>query len=80
MFWLMVTIVMTQLKNKVITLDLIRSAGGCAWGARHFFNRYQLDFKSFLKNGVSAETLINTGDALAIDIVNQIIKGEQDGE
>lgn len=76
----MVITAMKQYENKIITLDDIRAAGGCAPGARAFFRRYNLDFKSFLKNGIRAADLLNTGDALAVDVVNRAIKGETDGK
>ncbi|EPK4543395.1 hypothetical protein [Serratia marcescens] len=54
----------------LITMEHIRAGGGCAWGLRTFFNRYNLDFQAFLNDGgISAEAMLGTGDALAIHIV-----------
>lgn len=73
---------MMQSKNNIITMKEIRAAGGCATGVRSFFKRYSLDFKAFLKNGISADVLLATGDALAVDVVNRVISngGNNNGE
>ncbi|EBC4877323.1 hypothetical protein C2W27_14345 [Salmonella enterica] len=62
---------MKQSKNSVITMAQIRAAGGCASGVRAFFSRYGLDFRAFMANGIEAETLLATGDALAVDVVTK---------
>lgn len=67
---------MPQLKNKIITMDDIRSVGGCAPGVRAFFSRYNLDFKSFMKDGIKADDLVSTRDALADDVVKKIMINE----
>ncbi|HDQ4779711.1 TPA: hypothetical protein P9I62_002956 [Klebsiella pneumoniae] len=54
----------------LITMEDIRAGGGCAPGLRAFFTRYNLDLKAFIRDGgIEAETLLATGDALAISIV-----------
>lgn len=65
-----------------ITMNDIRRGGGCAWGLRAFFKRYNLDFDAFIKDGfIEAEALRSTGDALAIQIVElaEARQGEIDG-
>lgn len=53
-----------------ITMEHIRASGGCAWGLREFFKRYNLDLDAFIRNGyINSETVLKTGDALAIRIV-----------
>lgn len=55
-----------------ITMEHIRAGGGCAWGLRTFFARYHLDLEAFIRDGgIDADALLNTGDALAINIVRQ---------
>lgn len=55
-----------------ITMEHIRAGGGCAWGLREFFKRYNLDLKSFLSHGyIDANELLSTGDELAIRIVEK---------
>lgn len=63
-----------------ITMQHIRAGGGCAWGIRAFFARYNLDLNAFLERGwIESEELINTGDALALRIVERAGAGENDG-
>ena len=37
----------------------------CARGAREFFLRHNLDWASFLRKGIDAQTLLNLDDAMA---------------
>ena len=54
-----------------ITMEHIRAGGGCAWGLREFFKRYHLDLNAFIKRGcIDEKELIETNDALALDIIN----------
>lgn len=52
-----------------ITISDIRSAGHCAKGVKSWFERHDLDFKDFLKNGIDEELFLQSGDALAARIV-----------
>jgi hypothetical protein len=47
-----------------VTMAHIRQAKLCARGARAFFERYQLDWPGFLREGIPACELEATGDAL----------------
>ncbi len=58
----------------IITINHIRAYGYCARGTRAFFNSHQLDWQSFLTNGVEAEKLLATNDALAIELVKHVQK------
>ena len=49
----------------IVTITDIRRAGYCASGARRWFEARGYDFRDVLKNGVSAEALLATGDAMA---------------
>jgi len=65
----------------LITMEHVRAGGGCASGLRTFFSRYQLDLKAFLADGgIDSDTLLATGDAIALNIVRlaeeQISPGE----
>lgn len=53
----------------IVTIDDVRSAGMCVHGTRTWFARYGLDFRAFLRNGSDAKTLIETGDAMALRVV-----------
>ena len=70
----------------VITIDHVRSVGLCVNGTRTWFARHDLDFRSFVKDGLDADTLLATGDAMAKRVVehaqaqppHQAIREEQD--
>ena len=59
----------------VITQDL-RAARICFGGARPWFRRHGLDWQDFVANGMPAETLEATGDALALRVVAEARKRE----
>lgn len=61
-----------------ITINDIRAAGYCASGARRWFEAYGLNFRDFLANGISAEALLATEDALAVRVVARK-EGSPDG-
>lgn len=52
----------------IITMRDIRAAKMCSRGARTFFNRHGLSFETFLREGLPAEDLMATGDAMAIRV------------
>lgn len=52
-----------------ITMTDITRAGYCARGTKTWFGRKDLDFRAFLKDGISAERLLATGDAMAEHVV-----------
>lgn len=54
----------------------IRKAKFCAAGTRKFFIKNGLDYSDFIKNGILAERLIETGDAMAYQVV-EIAENEQ---
>lgn len=54
----------------------VRAARFCCRGARAFCKRYGLDWSAFLKDGLPAEKLLATGDALAIKVV-EVARGKQ---
>lgn len=53
----------------IITMRDIRAAKMCSRGTRAFFQRHGLDWTDFLKNGIPAEKLAATGDAMALQVV-----------
>jgi hypothetical protein len=59
-----------------VTMTDITTAGFCARGARRFFEEHELDFRGFLKQGIDAQTLLETGDARAIKTVEGKIERE----
>lgn len=52
-----------------VTIDDVRGAGHCVRGAKQWFEGYGLDFREFLDAGMTASTLLATGDAYAIQVV-----------
>lgn len=55
----------------------IREAKMCAKGTRQFFVNKGWDFQEFLKNGIDAEKLIKTGDAMALQVVEVAKNGRK---
>lgn len=52
----------------IVTMRDIRTAKMCSRGTRAFFMRHGLDFADFVVNGIPAERLEATGDAMAIRV------------
>lgn len=59
----------------MVKMEHIRAAKMCSRGARSFFIRHGLDWSEFLKNGIPAEDLASTGDAMAIKVC-EVAAGE----
>jgi hypothetical protein len=59
-----------------VTIDDVMANGHCARGTRRWFERYGLDFRSFLKNGIPADQFLATNDGLAIAIVKRKLERE----
>ena len=53
----------------VIRMEHIRKTKMCSEGARRWFKRNNLDWNSFLAEGIEEELLLATGDALAAEVV-----------
>lgn len=41
----------------------------CARGSREFFQKHNLDWSDFLRNGIEREKFIDTGDSMALKAV-----------
>ena len=54
-----------------VTINDVRAAGLCVNGTRVWFARHDLDFRVFLREGCTAETLLATGDAMALRVVER---------
>lgn len=52
-----------------ITITDIRRAGHCAAGARTWFEAHEIDFRDFLKNGISVEQLKALNDGFAEQVI-----------
>ncbi|MBT2748591.1 hypothetical protein J7J64_19415 [Lysobacter sp. ISL-42] len=60
----------------IVTLDHLRRAPGfsvrdgfCAQGGREWFAYYGLSWSDFVRDGIEAEVLQATGDALALRVI-----------
>jgi len=53
----------------IVTIDDVRAVGLCVNGSRAWFERQGLDFRAFLRNGLDAEALLATNDAMALRAV-----------
>ena len=62
----------------VITIDHVRAVGLCVNGTRTWFARHDLDFRAFLREGLDADTLLATGDAMAQRVVEHARQRGQD--
>lgn len=63
----------------VCTMAHIRDAKLCSRGARHWFEKYGLDYNDFLTNGLSADRALATGDAFGQRVVAAARKEAEDG-
>ena len=62
-----------------ITVGDIRAAGHCVAGARRWFSGYGLNFATFLREGISVDEFLATGDQLAQDVVKRKRERRTDG-
>lgn len=60
-----------------IYMSDIRKANMCSKGTRQFFVNQGWDFQDFLKNGIDAEKFIETGDAMALQVVEVAKNGRK---
>lgn len=70
---------MTEVSSEPrIYIRHIRGAKRCAGGTRNWWLKHNLDWKDFVKNGIDAETLLATGDPMALQVV-EIARAERHG-
>jgi len=55
-----------------ITVNDARELGYCSRGMRNWFKRNGLDWSRFVRDGLPAEVLIATGDAMAVELVEHV--------
>lgn len=65
-----------ELDDVVVKMAHVRRALMCSRGARAFFKRHNLDWDAFLKDGLPARKLADTGDAMALQVV-EVARGQQ---
>jgi len=52
-----------------ITARDLQANGFCARGSRRWFEEHGLDYRAFLKDGITASALLATGDGMAEEAV-----------
>jgi len=60
----------------IIYMSDIRAARMCSRGTRDFFKRHGMDWNKFLKEGLPVEQVINTGDPMAMQVV-EVARGRK---
>ncbi len=53
----------------IVNMGHIRKSKMCSRGTRAFFEKHGLDWNAFLREGIDAEKLKATGDAMALQVV-----------
>ena len=53
-----------------------RVLGYCSRGVREFFNRHNLDYSKFIKEGLPCDELLATNDSMAIKVV-EVARGRR---
>ena len=54
----------------IVTIEDVRRAGLCVPGARLWCRRHGIDWHHFLREGIEADRLIETRDAMAARVVD----------
>lgn len=57
-----------------VTMVDVRARGWCVPAAREFCNRYQLDWRTFVKEGLPYDVMAATGDAVAFLLIEDAKK------
>lgn len=70
----------------IVTIQHLRTVPGltakpgfCARGGRRWFERHGLDWSAFVRAGIESEILVQTGDGLALKLVEHASKVAQHG-
>ena len=66
----------------IVTMTHVRAAGLCSRGAKQWFARNGLDFRTFLTEGYPVEVIEGTQDALGLKVaaLTRQMHAEGDGE
>jgi len=60
----------------LVNIKHARQLKYCVRGCKTFCEKYNIDFKKFVKEGVDAEEFLKTGDAMALKLVEHVKKQE----
>lgn len=61
----------------VVKPEHCRKVKFCARGTRLFFKKHSLDYQKFLREGISEEELLATGDGMALKAIEVARNGGQ---
>ncbi|QNN97194.1 hypothetical protein P9A51_gp39 [Xanthomonas phage Xp12] len=61
----------------VVRMEHMRRLGYCSAGVRSFFQRHGLDYSAFLRDGIDADKLAETGDGMALAVVEESKNGRR---
>ena len=65
-------------KSVTVWMRDVRAIKGCAKGARAFCSTHGIDYRAFLERGVDSAVLEATGDAMALRLVEEARRREED--
>jgi hypothetical protein len=60
----------------IVTMRHVRQAKMCSKGARAFFQRHNLDWPTFVRQGLPADIIAATGDTMALKVV-EVARGQR---
>jgi hypothetical protein len=63
----------------ILTLEDCRRHGFCCRGVKTWLERNGWDWKTFRAEGMPAETVIGTGDAMGRELIRRVEKDIEDG-
>lgn len=61
----------------MVRMEHVRAAKMCSRGARAFFVRHGLDWETFIRDGLPADKILATGDAMALQVVEVALGRKQ---
>lgn len=62
--------------NIIVRMEHVRAARMCSRGARAFFERHNLDWNTFIREGLPVEQIEATGDAMALQVA-EVARGRK---
>lgn len=60
------------MSNRRIFPGDVQALAYCNKGARIFFKQHGLDYAHYVSNGIDQQDLLDTGDAMAIKVVERV--------
>jgi len=58
----------------VVKIEHLRKLRYCSRGVRKFFEKYELDYSRFLREGIAENELVKTNDAMAFAAIDEAKK------